>query len=59
MFTAVDYNRSMSWKAGAGSIGMGVSELSVQKTATDAEGVLLPGGRSVFVVNTMFKLVPL
>lgn len=57
MFTSVDYDRIMSWKGGAGRIGVGVSDLSSQKTALDTEGVLLPRGQNVLVTNTVFKLV--
>ncbi|KAF2175226.1 hypothetical protein K469DRAFT_611456, partial [Zopfia rhizophila CBS 207.26] len=58
-FRAVDYDRLMSWTAGSGRIGVGVREITFQKTDVDnTEGVLLPGGRSVVVKDTKFKLVP-
>jgi len=56
-FKAVDYDRIMSWKAGSGRISVGVRELTPRKTDADEEGVLLPGGRSVLVIDTDFKLV--
>lgn len=55
-FNAVDYNRYMSWKAGSGLIGVGERELTSQKTDKDNEDVLLPGGHSVVVSNTEFRL---
>ncbi|KAF2174696.1 hypothetical protein K469DRAFT_613748, partial [Zopfia rhizophila CBS 207.26] len=56
-FRAVDYDRLMSWTAGSGRIGVGVREITSQNTGGDTEGVLLPGGRSVVVMDTNFKLV--
>jgi hypothetical protein len=56
-FKAVDYDRYMAWKAGSGRIGVGVRELTSQKTDEDKEDVLLPAGRSVLVIDTEFKLV--
>ena len=35
-FEGVDYDRYMSWKAGSGSIGVGVRELTSYRTDTDA-----------------------
>ncbi|KAH6667749.1 hypothetical protein B0J14DRAFT_489000 [Halenospora varia] len=56
-FRAVDYDRYMSWKAGSGSVGVGVREITKYGTDADKEDVLLPAGRSVVVVDTEFKLV--
>ncbi|KAF2188769.1 hypothetical protein K469DRAFT_564864, partial [Zopfia rhizophila CBS 207.26] len=56
-FRAVDYDRLMSWKAGSGRIGVGVREITPQNTDQDKEDVTLPGGRSVLVTDTNFKLV--
>ena len=56
-FRAVDYDRYMAWKAGSGSIGVGVREVTSYRTDTEQEYVLLQAGRSVVVVNTEFKLV--
>jgi len=55
-FEAVDYERRMGWKAGSGRVGIGVRELTFQKTDTDKEDVLLPAGRSLVVVDTDLKL---
>lgn len=57
MFPSVDYDRNMSWKGGAGRIGIGVGDLTFQKTAAYAENVLLPRGQNVLVMDTVFKLV--
>lgn len=57
MFPWVDYDRYMSWKGGNGRIGIGVSELSFQKTAADAQDIVLPSGQNVLVMDTEFKLV--
>lgn len=57
VFRSVDYDRNMSWKGGAGRIGIGVGDLAFQKTATDAEDVLLARGQNVLVMDTTFKLV--
>jgi len=46
----------MGWKAGSGRVGIGVRELTFQKTDTDKEDVLLPAGRSLVVVDTDLKL---
>lgn len=48
----------MSWKAGSGRIGVGISEITAQNTDKDTENVVLPGGRRVLVTDTEFKLVP-
>ena len=57
MFQSVDYDRNMSWKGGVGRIGIGVGDFTFQKTASNAENVLLPKGQNVLVMNTEFKLV--
>lgn len=56
-FKAVDYDRLMSWEAGSGSLSVGVSEITSQKTDKSTENVVLPGGRSALVTDTYFKLV--
>ena len=56
-FKGVDYDRVMSWKAGAGTIGTGVGEIASQKTNTDTEALRLPAGWTVVVNNTDFKLI--
>jgi len=56
-FNAVSYERYMAWKAGAGWIAVGATEVtSRRKTDADDEDVLAPG-QSVVVRNTNFKLV--
>lgn len=57
-FEAVDNDRLMSWKAGTGRIGVGISEITAQKTDKDTENVVLPGGRRVLVTDTEFRLCP-
>lgn len=47
----------MSWMAGSGKIGVGVREITFQKTDVGKEEELLPAGRSVVVLDTKFKLV--
>ena len=56
-FKPVDYDRYMAWKAGSGRIGVGVREITSQKTEEDKEDVLLPAGRSAVVMDTEFRLV--
>ncbi|KAF1992733.1 hypothetical protein P154DRAFT_408736, partial [Amniculicola lignicola CBS 123094] len=57
-FRAVDYNRIMFWTAGSGRIGVGVRQITSQNTNIDnTEGVDLPRGQSVVVMDTNFKLV--
>ncbi|KAF1347265.1 hypothetical protein EJ07DRAFT_143366 [Lizonia empirigonia] len=57
-FRAVDNDRLMSWKAGSGRIGVGINEITFQRTDKDTKDVVLPGGRSVLVMDTEFKLGP-
>ncbi|KAL6703516.1 hypothetical protein ACN47E_009614 [Coniothyrium glycines] len=57
VFEAVNHERSMSWKAGTGRIGVGTSEITSQSTNKDTENVRLPSGQSVIVMDTEFKLV--
>lgn len=47
----------MSWKAGNGRIGIGVGEVTFQKTSDDTIDKVLPKGLSVLVMDTWFKLV--
>ncbi|KAF1995662.1 hypothetical protein P154DRAFT_339886 [Amniculicola lignicola CBS 123094] len=56
-FEAVDYDRLMSWKAGSGRIGVGIYEITSQRTYKDVKEVELPGGRSILVMDTDFRLV--
>lgn len=56
LFAAVDYDRFMSWKAGSGNIGVGVTELTSQSTDKDEEDVLLSSGQAAVVYKTMFKI---
>jgi hypothetical protein len=56
-FGAVDYDRFMSWRAGSGSIAVGVRKVTPQRTNADNEDELLPKGWSVVVIDTEFKLV--
>ncbi|KAH8724113.1 hypothetical protein GQ44DRAFT_709171 [Phaeosphaeriaceae sp. PMI808] len=55
-FEAVNYERFMSWKAGSGRIGVGISEITSRGTNKDMENVKLPSGHSVIVMDTNFKL---
>ena len=57
VYEAVDYDRLMSWTAGFGKIGVGVREITFQKTDAAKEEELLPAGRSVVVIDTKFKLI--
>jgi hypothetical protein len=47
----------MSWKAGSGSISVGVRAVTPQNTDKDTEDILLPSGWMVVVDRTTFKLV--
>jgi hypothetical protein len=55
-FKAVDYNRYMAWKARSSQTGVGMKELTSQKTDADKEDVLLPTGQRVLMIDTEFKL---
>jgi hypothetical protein len=48
----------MSWKAGSGQIGVGISEITFYGTDKDMKDIVLPGGQRVLVMDTEFKLVP-
>jgi hypothetical protein len=56
-FGAVNYDRDMSWKAGEGSIALGVQKVTPRSTNMNKENELLPKGWSVVVMDTEFKLV--
>jgi hypothetical protein len=56
IFAAVDYDRSMSWKAGNGGIGVGKA-VTRQKEDQDTIDLVLPAGEGVVVANMNFKLV--
>ena len=57
IFDPVNYNRYMSWKAGSGSISVGVIELLSYRADKDRRDELLPMGYAVLVIDTTFKLV--
>lgn len=57
-FKAVDNDRLMSWKARSGRIRVGISEITFQNTEKYLKDVVLPGGQSVLVTDTDFKLGP-
>jgi len=56
-FKAVDYDRTMAWKAGSGSIAVGIRVITPQRTDVDKEDVPLLRKQSAVVINTDFKLV--
>jgi hypothetical protein len=56
-FGPVEHERSLSWKAGTGRVLVGVWSARPQRTDTDQESVLIPGGRKVLVMQTEAKLV--
>ncbi|KAK3332658.1 hypothetical protein B0T19DRAFT_338496, partial [Cercophora scortea] len=57
IFAPVEHDRWLSWKAGDGSILLGVQSARPQRTDTDQENVLVPKGNKLLVMDTEVKLV--
>ncbi|KAK4243261.1 hypothetical protein C7999DRAFT_18366, partial [Corynascus novoguineensis] len=57
MFPPVEHERSLSWKAGTGSVLVAAQSGRSQKTDPEQEDVPVPPGSKVLVMKATVKLV--
>jgi hypothetical protein len=56
-FDAVDYDRLLSWKAGVGSVSVGISNMSPMRANKAMDDMVIFAGITMLVINTTIKLV--